>query len=71
MRQTEVSQAKQAVKELAWRLVDNQACHARPLRDSQAQMLMLLELMLDLLLELLLLLLLLLLLRLLLPQKRW
>ena len=48
---------------LAWRLIDNQACHARPLHGSrharplhgsQAQMLMLLELLLELLLLLLL-----------------
>ena len=38
---------------LAW----HQACHARPLHGSQAQMLMLLELLLELLQELLLLLL--------------
>ena len=52
-----------AVGCLAWRLVAmqglawRQACHARPLHGSQAQMLMLLELLLELLLLLLLLLL--------------
>ena len=56
----EVSQEEHAVGCLAWRLVAmqglarHQACHARPLHGSQAQMLMLLELLLELLLLLLL-----------------
>ena len=44
----------QTVSCVAWRLTDNQARHARPLHGSQAQMLMLLELLLEQLLELLL-----------------
>ena len=38
---------------VAWRLTDNQARHARPFHGSQAQMLMLLEMLLKLLLLLL------------------
>ena len=53
-----IFETMQTVCCLAWRLIDNQACRARPLHGSQAQMLMLLELLLELLLLLLLLLLL-------------